>query len=284
VGDRITMTIAVDHAASSRAHLPDSLSLEPFEVLDVRSQPVATEAGRARSVWMITLAAFELGVLEIPSVRVEVVASDATIETLETDPYGVEVVSVGIDDSGDLRDIRGPMRIPIGTWQLLLWVLLPLLLATLLYVLARRLRPRGEEVGHPALGELRRPPHEVALEALAALEASPLLTSGKVKEYHIAASDILRTYVEERFRVEALEMTTREVLLGLADSGADASFMVGLRTFLEACDLVKFAKVRPDADTSRAALELGRRIVLESVPAQPALPGEELAAVVGGAS
>jgi hypothetical protein len=150
--------------------------------------------------------------------------------------------------------------------------------------LARKLRPRAREKPRPALGPLPRPPHEVALEALAALEASPLLERGQVKEYHIAASDILRTYVEGRFRVEALEMTTREVLEGLAKIGADAPFRVGLRTFLEACDLVKFAKARPDAETSQAALDLGRRIILDSVPTPPPPAPEPVAAGVGAES
>jgi hypothetical protein len=290
VGDRISLTIAVEHAASSRAHLPDSIALEPFELLDAETLPVATSERGLRSSWTLTLAAFELGELEIPSLAVDVVAADGSVETLQTDRYGIEVMSVGADESGDIRDIRGPLGIPIGAWQVLLWLLLPLLFAALLYALVKRLRPRGGEVAHAALGDLRRPPHEVALEALAALEASNLLGQGQVKEYHIAASDILRTYVEERFRVEALEMTTREVLQGLADVGADAPFRVGLRTFLEACDLVKFAKARPDAEASHSALELGRRIILESVSVmppdggEPAEPGELAPAAAGGPS
>ena len=248
---------------------------------------VTPSAQGSRSSWTLTLAAFELGELEIPSLAITVVAADGSVETLQTDRYGIEVVSVGADESGDIRDIRGPLGIPIGAWQVLLWLLLPLVFAALLYALAKRLRPRGGDVGRPALGDLRRPPHEVALEALAALEASTLLGHGQVKEYHIAASDILRTYVEECFRVEAMEMTTLEVLQGLADVGADAPFRVGLRTFLEACDLVKFAKARPDAETSHAALDLGRRIILESTSVTPPEGGEpaeprELAAVAAG--
>ena len=278
VGDRITMTVSVDHPASSRARLPDSLSLAPFEVLGARAEPVAAVDGGARSAWTLTLAAFELGELEVPSIPVEVVADDGSAEVLPTDPWGVEVVSVGADESGDIRDIRGPLGIPIGSWTLALWVLLPLLLAAVLYVLVRRLRPRKQEMPRPALGALARPPHEVALEALAALEASTLLGEGRVKDYHIGASDILRTYVEERFRVDALEMTTREVLDGLARAGIDASFREGLRDFLDACDLVKFAKATPNEATSRATLELGRRIVMESVPASVA-PAAGAAAV-----
>jgi hypothetical protein len=124
----------------------------------------------------------------------------------------------------------------------------------------------------------------VALQALAALEASPLLERGQVKEYHIAASDILRTYVEERFRVEALEMTTREVLEGLSEVGADAAFRVGLRTFLEACDLVKFAKARPGEARSREALALARRIILESVPSESPLAPALAPAPAGAAT
>ena len=267
VGDRVTLTISVEHPNDVRAALPDSLVVAPFEVLEARSLSVESSPTAARSAFEITLTAFELGELELPPIPVDVVSAEGSAEVLETDRFAVQVVSVGADESGDIRGIRGPLGIPLSSWVLALWVLVPLLVIAALYLLARRLRPRGEDAPRPALGPPPRPPHEVALEALAALEASTLLERGQVKEYHIAASDILRTYVEERFRVEALEMTTREVLEGLAEVGADASFRVGLRTFLEACDLVKFAKARPGEDESRAALELARRIILESVPA-----------------
>lgn len=267
VGDRITMTVSVDHAAASRAQLPDSLALSPFEALSVEQAPDQTTDGGVRSTFRLALTAFELGDLEIPSIPVAVVAADGVADTLHTDPYGVQVVSVGTDESGDIRDIQGPLGIPMAKWILALWLILPWLIVAALYLLVKRLRPRGEDKPSPALGELARPPHEVALEALASLEASGLLERGQVKEYHIAASDILRTYVEARFRVDALEMTTREVLDGLSSVRADPQFRVGLRTFLEACDLVKFAKARPDAEASKHVLELGRRIILESVPA-----------------
>ena len=284
VGDRITYTISVDHAVSAQARLPDSLTLGPFEVLQARTLPASTTPAGARSGWTLTLAAFELGELELPPVAVEVVAADGSTEVLQTDRYLIDVTSVGVDESGDIRDIRGPLGIPVGMGTILLWLLVLLLLAALLYAVVRKLRPREKHFVRPALGDLRRPAHEVALEALAALEASSLLDNGRVKEYHIAASDILRTYIEERFRVEALEMTTREVLASLSDVGADGSFRTGLRTFLDACDLVKFAKARPDNETSHAALELGRRIILESAPVVRNAPVEAAAAAVGEAS
>ncbi len=93
-----------------------------------------------------------------------------------------------------------------------------------------------------------------------------MLARGEVKEFHIAAADMLRTYAERRYGVDAREMTTHEVLAALRKRRADARFVDGLSAFLEQCDLVKFAKVRPDPDASRGVLGLGRRIVLDSVP------------------
>ncbi|MGD8289081.1 MAG: hypothetical protein PVI31_10710 [Gemmatimonadota bacterium] len=264
VGDRVTMTISVEHASGASLQLADSVDAAPFEILDARALPDETVEDGVRSTLELTFTAFELGELQIPPVTVDLVAADGTVEPLETDRYGIEVVSVGADESGDIRGIRGPLSIPISSWVIALWLIVPLLVAVILYFVARRFRSRADDAPRPALGPLPRPPHEVALEALASLEESPLLEQGRVKEYHIAASDILRTYVEGRFRVEALEMTTREVLDGLAEVGADPSFRVGLRTFLEACDVVKFAKGRPSAQESLAVLELGRRIILES--------------------
>ena len=266
VGDRITMTVSVDHDASAQARLPDSLALGSFEVLAARALPLATTDNRTTSAWTLTLAAFELGELEIPSFPVEVVAADGSLESLETDPYDVRVVSVGVDESGEIRDIRGPLGIPISSLVILLWVLVPLLLAALLWVVVRRLRPGGADVSRAALGPLPRPPSEVALEALAALEASPLLERGQVKEYHIEVSDILRTYVEARFGVPALEMTTQEVLDRLACARVEDAFVRQFADFLAPCDMVKFAKVRPTPEASLAVLALGRRLVESSAP------------------
>jgi hypothetical protein len=271
VGDRVTMTISVEHPPGTTVAWPDSLDLAPFEVLDVGIQAPLSQGDVLRSSAVLTLTAFELGMLEIPSIDV-VVSGGVEEEVVSTDPFAVEVASVGADESGDIRDIRGPLGIPLSPLRMALLMLLPLLLAALLFVVARRLRSRKKDVQRPALGPLARPPHEVALEALSALEASRLLERGQVKEFHIEASDILRRYVEARFHVAALEMTTFEVLAGLEAARSDARFRDGLSAFLQQCDLVKFAKVRPPLDASSQLIDLGRRIVLDSVPTPTPAP------------
>ena len=268
VGDHITMTVSVEHAPGTRVVWPDSIMLAPFEVLGARVGPTRTDGDVRLSSMALTLAAFELGELEIPNFEVTVAGPGDEAEILQTDRYGVEVVTVGADGSGDIRDIRGPLGIPLATITIALGALLALLLTGLVYALYRRWRARsGDEPG--LRGPPPRPAHEIAMDALASLEASPLLERGQVKEYHIEVSEILRSYVERRFVVEALEMTTIEVLLGLDGVGVDATVRSGLRRFLDQCDLVKFAKVRPELEASHDVLTLGRRLVEDTIPAIP---------------
>jgi len=278
VGDPIALFISVDHPVGSRVVWPDSLDLGPFEVLEGRASGPVEGDGMARSTLSLRLAAYELGALEIPSVQVAVVSPQGDSILLATDRFGVRVESVGLDEGGDIRPLKGPMGIPVSLGRIVLSVLGLILVAVLVLAAYRRLarNRKKPEVRLPQAPA--RPPHEVALEALARLEASPLLERGEVKEYHIQVSDILREYVEGRFHVPALEMTTRDLTEGLAAAGVDAPIREGFRIFLERCDMVKFAKYRPDAGASGEVLAMGRSLVERTIP--PAEPAAVAAGVV----
>lgn len=281
LGDRIELEVTVEHPSDAVVVWPDSLDLAPFEVLRARTDPMRTEGAVATSSATFSLAAFELGELELPSVEVTVMHGDGSEEVLATDRYGIEVASVGVDEDADIREIRGPLAIPVGALWVLLWALALMLLAGAVWAVLRRIRQRSAPGEAHDPGPPSRPAHEIALEALDALERSDLLETGRVKEYHIRVSDILRRYVEARFGVAALEHTTWEVLDGLAAAGIDARVRDGLRRFLEPCDMVKFAKVRPGIEASRHVLTLGREVVESAVLAAAAGEGETVDAAEG---
>jgi len=267
VGDPVRLVVTVSHAADARVVWPDLFELDPFELVDIRLlEPVP--GIRVRSSAELTLRAFELGELTLPAFEVEVVDAAGDTVRLATDAAVVRVESVGRDEGGDIRDIKGPLAIAFRVVTLLPW-LAGLAGLAILSVAAYRVYRRRQppEVRAPVVPF--RPAHEIALESLDALEASGLLELGEVKTYHIRVSDIMRVYAEGRFGVEAMEMTTGGVLDGLRRTGALSEVVADFRQLLDRCDLVKFAKFRPDVPACRGLVPLGRRLVDVTTPADP---------------
>ncbi len=259
LGDPLELRLRVNHPPDWSVAWPDSLPVEPWEVLRYET-PAPDAPGGASSAARVHLTSFELGELEIPPIEIRATAPDGTIRSLFTDPFRIGVESVGLDASGEIRQIRGPLAIERNWWLLTPWLLLAAALGAGGFWLRGRLQQRpAAAVTRPAPPP--RPHHLVALEALAELERSSLLERGQVKRWHVRVSEIVRSYVEGQLEVPALEMTTGEVVAGLREAALDRPLTERFHIFLERCDLVKFAKLRPGEEASRELLEMARTLV-----------------------
>ena len=264
VGDRIVFTVAVEHAAADSVVWPDSLNLGPFEVVAAEGLPRQQVDDRFVTAARFALTAFELGELEIPSFALSVVRGDGTVSELSTDAWGIEVVTVGLDEGGEIRAIKGPLMIALTVISLLPWlILLTVVIAVLVWLWKRSHKRDVRELGPVEIG---RPPHETAYAALERLEESGLLERDEVKEFHVLVSEIIRTYVEGRFRIYALEMTTADLVDSLWRVGIEGDLLDRFRMFLERADLVKFAKLRPSASRSTEMLEIARALIDDTRP------------------
>ena len=262
VGDRVAVRLSVDYPDGWAVVWPDSLDISPFEVLDyvVAGPEAVAGGGGTRAAATLTVTSFELGELEIPPIEVAVADPGGTVQVLSTDPFRIGVESVGLDESGDIREIKGPLSIARNWWMLAPWLLLVAAVGAGAVYMRRRARTRPvAEVEKPKVPP--RPFHLVALEALDELEGSSWLERGQVKRWHVRVSEIIRTYVEGQLEVPALEMTTGEVVAGLRGAALGGRVTEAFHAFLARCDLVKFAKLRPGADESRELLGVARSLV-----------------------
>ena len=81
-----------------------------------------------------------------------------------------------------------------------------------------------------------------------------LWQEGKLKLYHSQLTDIIREYIENRFKIQAQELTTDEILFGFRNIAIDEESKYKLKQILLIADLVKFAKEVPLASENEMSM------------------------------
>jgi hypothetical protein len=272
LGAPLVYELALTHPKEHRYELATEGALGAFEVLgQERSRDDAGQ--RAVTTFRVRLALYELGEHPLPELAFEVATPEGRgrFRTRGPSVEGVSALPPDAQAQGAaLKDLKPPEDVPVRSWRLLGWLaggLLALGAAYALWRLWRRPRPSAPAVVAPAL-----PLEERTLAALQALGAEGLPARGLHKEFYSRLTDVLRGYLGERYRFEARECTTGELVSVLHRLRAGGLPLEPLRDFLEEADLVKFAKMQVDASACDAALAFGRRLVTATTPAPPAAP------------
>ena len=86
------------------------------------------------------------------------------------------------------------------------------------------------------------PPYDKAVGDLESLRQQKLWQSGKIKEFFSSLTDIAREYIEGQFGVNAVEMTTDDILEDVKSLRFSPDTYNKLKETMEVADLVKFAK------------------------------------------
>ncbi len=201
-----------------------------------------------------------------PLVFKHIAKGDTTI--FESRAALLKVQGVDVDMAEQYKDIRPIMRIPIGLRELIPWLLLIPGLALLLFFLFRWLRNRKPAEAEESIWEKPDvPAHIAAISSLETLRRKQLWQAGKTKQYHSELTTILRLYMHKRFDINALEMTTSEIMQLLDRKLDKQSHGVKAREILEMADLVKFAKHQPGPEKHEWALETALDFVRNTIPA-----------------
>jgi hypothetical protein len=201
------------------------------------------------------ITAFDSGYYAIPPFKFFINGDTANPQL--TEALLLEVHTVPTDTSeAKLKDIKAPFEEPFD-WKWYLphayWTLgILAVLALIIYIIYRytRKKPVVVEPEKPKV-----PPHITALEALEKIKAEAVWKEGKVKEYYSSISDTVRLYIEGRFNVNALELTTDEIVRAFRSQVVDSASKEKLAQLLVLSDFVKFAKQIPIEQEHTLALQ-----------------------------
>lgn len=193
----------------------------------------------------ITISSFDSGYYAIPPFKF--VINGDTANPQLTEALMLQVNTVHVDTTKAFKDIKAPLQAPFSILEILPYIgyglLALLVLAGIIYYIVRELKKRKKVVVEKP--KVIIPPHVKALEALEKLGLQKLWQEGKIKDYYTGITDILRVYLEERYTIAALEMTTDEIMLALKRKDISELMKQKLRDILVLADLVKFAKENP---------------------------------------
>ena len=219
-------------------------------------QPGSKERAKLYSIrGSIVLAPFEEGLYHLPPIPVL-----RGTDTLLFEGLDMEVKTMPVDTATfQIHDIKGQMRYPLTFREVLPWIGGLLMLSALVFLAVRLVQRRRRETG---AGKPKDPAYIVALRELDKWRGDKFWAPDKQKAYYSGITDALKNYIEDRFGVDAPEMTTAELFDALRQvEDLPAELREELREVFECADFVKFAKHTASQEENARALPTAVRFV-----------------------
>ena len=265
IGDKINYKITVDFSENIEVFFPETkekvgdLTVKDFDVTDIEK-----EEGRITRELGYVLETYKTGSYIIPAFDIKYKEKlKNEVMVAKTPEIFIEVATTLDADASDVRDITPPVALHKSYFRLYIIIAIVFgvlaLTAFILHYIYNRKNRETESIPEPLSA------HQIAYNELESLRAMDLISKGQIKEYYYRLSNIVRHYIENRFKLMAPERTTEEFLAEMIVTGKlaeDHKTLVG--DFLEHCDMVKFAAYGPDSREIENSFNSAKRLVDET--------------------
>ncbi len=221
----------------------------------------------------IVLQSFDSGVYIIPPLQLVGPSGDTILSnhvTLKVFPVPVDTLS-NIHPYADVSTVERKLSDYVPQWVISYgwWILLgAALIAAAIFVYFRWLRP-----GRKPKAKKVEPPYEAAMRQFKILGDEHLCEKGQEKEFYTRLTDILRTYLERRFNIYAMEMTSTQIIEAIHRNEETNPNKELVERILRMADFVKFAKARPLPEDNIKSLAQAIKFVEDTKPVEK--PEEE---------
>jgi len=260
IGDQIWLEINISAPPATQVSPLPTGFLENYDGLEVMEEKALNTVAETPELLLqqrIKITSFDTGYIVVPQLPFAYVAADGRKDTAYTEDLLLRVRAFPVGEEDELRPIKPIIEEPLNLLDF--WPLfLALALGGIGYLIWLNRQRRQRQAPPPP------PP--------------PPADKGETKAYYSELTRILREYLEGRFGVSAMEMTTRQITqeLGRREE-LDRLQRSELGELLQLSDLVKFAKATPAAELHAQGLVRVRGFVKDTgkpnpVPAEAASP------------
>ena len=227
--------------------------MSDIEVLQVYPRDTIAEDENLRIKQRYKLTSFDSGFYEIPPLTFYFQSGEWS-DSLESNPMYLLVHSVAVDST--IYDVKAPIHMPVSFLEIFPFVVSGLVLVAAIYFTVRYLRRRRKQKAGFTPDRPADPAHVLALRELDKLREEKLWQRSEFKAYYTRLTETIRHYMERRYNIPAMEMTSYEILDNWKQSERpEEDLTVKLNRLLNLADLVKFAKEKPVASDNEENLD-----------------------------
>lgn len=254
IGEVIECKVTVEYPGNYTLVPPLSFLPEKLEVREKTFKIPKRSKSRKKVKAILTykITGFEPGEYVVDGFETKLQNTD-DVKTIKGGIFKLKIVDLPSVEE-DIRDIKPPLGVPNYS----LPVILLLLISAGIYLSLRKKRLEEKKISE----ELKQlSPSEAALEKLNLLLSKNLLNEGKIKEFYTELSEILRSYLAQKYKIPVIERTTIELFQSLKGL-VDKKYNLQTKEFLQSCDIVKFAKYIPTSNEIERDIQSLKELII----------------------
>ncbi|NDV64414.1 BatD family protein [Bacteroides sp. 224] len=247
IGEQAKIQLEVSMDSKQHAVFPqftDTL-MQGIEVLEV-SQPDTQYLNNKQRLLITqeyTITSFDSALYYVQPLSVMIDEKEYKSNPLALKVYSIPVDTENPDHFFGPKDV---MKAPFAWedwWGLIAISFLAIPLLIVLIYLIIRVRDNKPIIRRVKV-EPKLPPHVLAMKEIERVKTEKVWQKGEPKAYYTELTDIIRTYISDRFGFNALEMTSSEIVDQLTEI-KEKEDISELKLLFQTADLVKFAKHNP---------------------------------------
>jgi hypothetical protein len=263
IGDWIRVRISADHKPGTFVLWDNPLKLDSNVFSKISESGIDTiqQKDFITENRTITITSFDTGLLRIPAFTLYF-QQNGRMDSLSTSPLMLYISSPVVDTSKSFRPIKSLVKVETVksfTWLYVTTIVSLLILIAFTYWFSlRKKRKKLSEQVKPWVDP--RLPHEVALDELAEMKNFIQGNEIEMIKYYTRITQIVRQYIESRFKIPALENTTYELVTALKPRVGE-ELLNDLRRDFFLADFVKFAKAVPSPDENHRIMNTAKNFI-----------------------
>lgn len=263
IGDHLHLKLTIQSSKTHIIQWPkfDGDTLGKMEIIERSKIDTSALSNNLVFTQTLVVSAFDSGSYVISPQAIFFLNQQKATDSVFTNDYVIDVKTLDVDTAKPIKPIKAPLKVSYELREFFWWIvagiaLLALIIGLFLYRKYYKKKKTIVESTRPT-----EPEHIWALNELKKLEEQKLWQNDQHKLYYSKISDILRSYLEYRYDILAMESTTDEIAKHISSLSISREHQNRLIETLQLADFAKFAKMTPLPDQNMRSMENARAFV-----------------------